>query len=162
MREQKWCAVELVRRMLVCVTISGILLVVASGVVLADPKDYVGIIRPELTDKTKAMFEQLSEDALKANQEDVAAYYSAWARGAWWGSGWVFVDDDGSNYIITNRHVAEQAEKLDFQLEQPDGAVKTFNNCPILYVSDEIDLAVAQFPDEQKVYSKSFSLNTDI
>ena len=144
------------------VAMVAILFLVAAGQAHADLKEYVGIIRPELNEKTKRMFQDLSDYFKSKGQQGEADYFASWAQGAWHGSGWVLIDEDGSNYIITNRHVAQQAERIDFQLEQPDGSMKSYDNCPILYIDNDVDLAVAQFPEGKKVYDRGFSLNMEI
>ncbi len=139
-----------------------VLLLTAIGASAADLRQYVGIIRPEFNEQTKQLFLSLADMWKAQGQQDLADYFTNWAHGAWHGTGWVFVDSDGSNFIITNRHVAQQAERIDFQLEDPSGAVTSFNNCPILYVDHDIDLAVAQFPNGQKVYTQGFPINAGV
>jgi S1-C subfamily serine protease len=151
------------QRLLSVCLMAAVLLTAAAGA-FADLKEYVGIIRPVFNDQTNRMFKDLSDYFKKNGQDDLANYFGDIGSPglAWHGSGWVLVDEDGTNYIITNRHVAQQAERIDFQLEQPDGSMKNYNDCPILYVDDEIDLAIAQFPDFKSVYSRSFPLNSDV
>ena len=150
------------RRKVAVLVMACTLLVPALGAIAADLRQYVGIIRPEFNDQTKQLFLSLADGWKAQGQQDLADYFTNWAHGAWHGSGWVFVDSDGSNFIITNRHVAQQAERIDFELQEPDGSVQTYNNCPILYIDDAIDLAVAQFPNGQKVYSQSFPINPNV
>jgi hypothetical protein len=107
----------------------------------------------------KNMFMKLA-DQFKDNQ-DLVDFFTGWATGNRYGTGWVFVDNDGSNYILTNRHVAEQAERIDFTLEDENGSTRGFKNCPILYIDKDIDLAVAQFPKQENVFQRSFALNMD-
>ena len=154
---------RLQRKMLSAFLVAVLFLVAAAGA-FADLKEYVGIIRPVFNDQTTKMFKELSDFFKSKGQKDYADYFGALGSpgAAWHGSGWVLVDEDGTNYIITNRHVAQQAERIDFQLEQPDGSMKSFDDCPILFVDDDIDLAVAQFPDFKNVYSRSFPLNSDV
>jgi len=152
------------QRRLASAIIMVVLFLAAAGAAFAALKEYVGIIRPVFNDQTTRMFKELSDYFKSKGQKDYADYFGSLGSpgAAWHGSGWVLVDVDGTNYIITNRHVAQQAERIDFQLEQPDGSMKSFDDCPILFVDDDVDLAVAQFPDFKNVYSRSFPLNSDV
>jgi S1-C subfamily serine protease len=147
------------RRKAVAVLIAGVLFLIVAGYALANPRDYVGIVSLELNNQMKNMFVMLT-NLFKDNQ-DLVDFFTGWATGNQHGTGWVFVDNDGSNYILTNRHVAEQAEWLDFTLEDENGSTRSFKKCPILYVDKDIDLAVAQFPNQENVFQKSFALNMD-
>ena len=40
--------------------------------------------------------------------------------------------------------------------------MKSYDNCPILYIDNDVDLAVAQFPEAKKVYDRGFWLNMEI
>jgi len=59
----------------------GILFLEAAGPARADLKDHVGIIRPELNEKTKGMFQDLSDYFKSKGQQGEASYLANWAQG---------------------------------------------------------------------------------
>jgi S1-C subfamily serine protease len=131
----------------------------AAGLLHAEIKDYVFIVKPVYHEKTRALFLDLAKyfaDNANANAE---AYFRAMAGEYAHGTGWVYVDKDGQNYLITNRHVVIGAEKVNIYQEALDGTQKAFLDCPILYVDTQMDLAVCQFPGAQKVYRTGFRLD---
>lgn len=72
------------------------------------------------------------------------------------------MDDDGSNYIFTNRHVVNTAERVDLHFQKPDGTVQVFQDCPILYVDDQFDVALVEFPHSQKVFERGLKIESEI
>ena len=78
------------------------------------------------------------------------------------GTGWVIVDNDGLNYLVTNRHVVIGAEKVNVYQESQDGTRRAFMDCPILYVDSQMDLAICQFPGAQKLFRAGFPLDTRV
>jgi hypothetical protein len=51
---------------------------------------------------------------------------------------------------------------MDIVFENDDGSETVYRNCPILYVDNEIDMAVVQFPEAKKVFSDGFKIDTDL
>ncbi len=126
----------------------------------ADLKDYVVLIKPLYHQKTRALFLELAESFKEKGSAEGQKYFTALAGEHAFGSGWVVVDADGQNYVITNRHVVIGAEKVNIYIESVEGDQKAFLDCPILYVDPQMDLAVAQFPGAQKVFKTGFKLDT--
>ena len=85
---------------------------------------------------------------MKADGYDgAAAILKAYAKdGSGSGSGFVYVAKDGTNYIVTNRHVVAQADSVTLEFEKPDGSQTVFKNCPIVAVGQDIDLALVALP----------------
>ena len=132
----------------------------APGLLRADVKDWVFLVKPIFHEKTRALFLDLAKDFGDKGSAEGQRYFTALAGEHAFGSGWVVVDADGQNYIITNRHVVIGAEKVNIYIEDEEGAQKAFLDCPILYVDGQMDLAVAQFPGAQKVFKSGFKLDT--
>jgi serine protease Do len=126
----------------------------------AEVKDYVVIIRQKLHEKTIDTFLSVADYYEEKGEPELAGIFRAIAEGGH-GSGFVFVDEDGENYIITNRHVVNFAENIDIEVETKEGKIKTYTDCPILYIDRNLDLAVVQFPEGEKVYSEGLELDTD-
>ncbi len=140
--------------------LSWCLLMLTPVLLHADLKDYVLLIKPLYHQKTRALFLELSKSFADKGSPEGQKYFAALAGEHAFGSGWVVVDADGQNYIITNRHVVIGAEKVNIYIENVEGEQKAFQDCPILYVDPQMDLAVAQFPGAQKIFKTGFKLDT--
>jgi serine protease Do len=139
------------------VLLAGILL--AQGV-FADLKDYIVIVKPVFHEKTRALFLDLAKAFGDQGAQNEKDYFTAMAGEHAHGSGWVVVDSDGQNYIITNRHVVIEAQTVNVYIEAADGTQTPYLDCPILYVDEVMDLAVCQFPKAQKVFKTGFKIET--
>jgi S1-C subfamily serine protease len=125
-------------------------------------KDYVPIVKVQYHQKTKETFIQIADYFEKRGDWQTAEFFRSFSEKDTWGSGFIFVDESGNNYIITNRHVVEQSETMDIVFENDDGSETVYQNCPILYVDNDIDIAIVQFPDAKKIFEKGFKINTDL
>jgi serine protease Do len=125
----------------------------------AELKDYIFIVKPVYHQKTRSLFLDLAKYFGDKGDTGAQAYFTGMAGEYAHGTGWVVVDSDGQNYLITNRHVVIGAEKVNAYLESVDGDQKIFADCPILYVDNQMDLAVIQFPGAQKVFKAGFRLD---
>ncbi|MBQ1725898.1 MAG: trypsin-like peptidase domain-containing protein, partial [Treponema sp.] len=76
------------------------------------------------------------------------------------GSGFVYVAPDGTNYIVTNRHVVSSCEKASVQFEQEDGSYKTYNNLKVLASDRDLDLALLSFPEGEKPFARGMSISS--
>jgi serine protease Do len=121
-------------------------------------KDYIVIVKAELHEKTRDTFLDIAEYFEEEGDEELADIFRSFAEG-WHGSGFIVVDEEGNNYVITNRHVVIQSEKVDIEIETPEGKKRVFLDCPILYVDRKLDLAVIQFPDNEKVRDLGLELD---
>jgi hypothetical protein len=89
----------------------------------------------------------------------MAEIFRSFAQGGH-GSGFVITDSSGENYIITNSHVVAHAEKVNVEIQKYDGTIKTYTSCPIVYLDDELDLAVLRFPNKEKVFKEGFIVDS--
>jgi S1-C subfamily serine protease/beta-xylosidase len=133
-----------------------------SQTVFADLTDYIVVVKPIFHKTTQATFLKLAQRFEKDGHSDLASYFSNLAGEHGHGTGWIYVDHDGENYIITNRHVVSQAEKVNVYFMNPDGSQVSYNDCPILYVDDQFDLAICQFPKKSRKYPKALEANTAV
>ena len=143
-----------------CVVVSVLVLLFTAVLLHAELKDYIFIIKPVYHEKTRALFLDLAKYFGEKGNANAQAYFTGMAGEYAHGTGWVVVDSDGQNYLITNRHVVIGAEKVNAYQENADGSQKVFSDCPILYVDSQMDLAVIQFPGARKVFKTGFRLDT--
>lgn len=54
----------------------------------------------------------------------------------------MYRNENGTPYLVTNRHVVQQAHAARVFFESLDGTVTSSDDVPIIYADDEIDLAV--------------------
>lgn len=78
------------------------------------------------------------------------------------GSGFIYVAPNGKNYVITNRHVICDANTstVIFQNEENDSEI-IYNNLTILAANDELDLAILEFPNDERPFSKGINFFSD-
>jgi len=126
----------------------------------ADLKQYVALIEAQYYEETRQMFQSLAVHFSDQGNTDLAGFFNAYAQGGGFGSGWVHVTPDGANYIITNQHVVSQAGSVTIRFEQPDGSFLSYPDAPIVYVDDNMDLAVVQFPNGARVFENGFPIDT--
>lgn len=77
------------------------------------------------------------------------------------GSGFVYVAKDGTNYIITNHHVVEDYSNVCVEFVNPQTKEKTlYEDLEVVAVSDNVDLALLAFPKGKKPFKTGFELYT--
>jgi len=126
----------------------------------AQIRDYVAIVRPVFTEKTVAFLESLSESMRRDGYPDAADMLKAYAKGGY-GSGFVYVAKDGTNYIVTNRHVVAQAESVKLEFEKENGKQIVYDNCRVIAVDDDLDIALISFPINSKPFKNGLPLTKD-
>ena len=135
-----------------------LLVVVFSTSLFAQTRERVFIVKPNIQNRTKEQFLEAADSW--ENHED---WFADWLRGqaeGGHGSGFLYVDDQGDNYIITNKHVVLHAESAD--VVQRVGRTDTvFPDCPILYISDTTDLAILTFPEYAREFDAGFPISLE-
>ncbi len=137
------------------------LLLMLSSLVFAQTssiRDYVGVINQTYHPSIVDFFEEMKEE-MKGNADAVKAV-DRYLRGPF-GTGFVYVDDKGDNYIITNNHVINQAHTLKFTLEKTDGSKVIYEGIKVLAVDEDMDIAVLVFADRSKPFTTGLSFLTD-
>lgn len=138
------------------------LLLIGGIAAQAQVRNLVPIVRPVLHESTKAFILKLGESMAKDGYSDAAEYLKAWAEGGF-GSGFVYLDPrDGRNFVVTNRHVVAQAELVTLEFEKEDGSTTSYKSCPILAVSETLDLALIGFPNGANPFSAGISLSSSL
>jgi serine protease Do len=124
----------------------------------AQVKSYVGVVSgkktPEFNSTMRANASSLTNDGY----DDLGEYIDLYLDGTF-GSGFVFVDKDNTNYIITNKHVIEQATEASITFENEDGSKTTFDNLELVAVDDDIDLALFKFKDNSQPFKKGLPIS---
>jgi serine protease Do len=128
-----------------------------STTLFAQVKNYIPIVKPVLYEKTKETFENVANKFEQKNHPELANIFRSYAQGGH-GSGFVYLDSDGENYIITNRHVVANSQFVNLEFPGKGSTKTVYESCPIIYTDDNIDLAVVKFPNDEKVFDKSFKL----
>ncbi|MCL2441788.1 MAG: serine protease [Treponema sp.] len=91
--------------------------------------------------------------------DQLAFWFSANRRGGS-GSGFVYVDDKGNNYIITNYHVVAQAYTFTVTFENEDNSIKQqFTNLTVFREDRENDLAILQFSNGEKPFKAGLPIS---
>jgi S1-C subfamily serine protease/opacity protein-like surface antigen len=129
------------------------------GISNAGVRDYIPIVKATYPEKTLTQFATLADYFLQLGDTAWAVFFAdLYQGGAWHGSGFVVTGEGGTNYVITNRHVAINSVNVNLEFQNEDGSSSTYDNCEILYVDDKMDLAVIQFPRRQSVFRHGFPL----
>ena len=120
-------------------------------------KEKVCIVREQFSDSSKKW---IKKNAEYLRQQGFAKQSKLMEKidGNTFGSGFVYVAPDGTNYIVTNRHVVSSCEKASVQFEQEDGSYKTYSNLKVLASDRDLDLALLSFPKGENPFAKGMSI----
>lgn len=136
-------------------------LALADSVEAVNPRSYVAAVKVRYHTAVVESFSNIAQELRDHGFHDAAAWYeNRLSQAGWHGTGFVVVDEDGTNYVITNRHVVNQAELVDLVFENESGAQTTYARCPIVYVSENYDLAVLKFADDGRPFEEGFHIST--
>jgi S1-C subfamily serine protease len=93
-------------------------------------------------------------------EQDNQAYALENERRGGFGSGFVYVDDEGNNFIITNYHVVEGAYRFSAAFMDERSQIRSsYTNLSILNVDTDNDLAVLAFPRGVRPFQKGFAIS---
>uniref|UniRef100_UPI003890F31B S1 family peptidase n=1 Tax=Treponema sp. TaxID=166 RepID=UPI003890F31B len=141
-------------------TVLAALLFFATTACFAQIRSYVGIVRQQYFPEHIKYFEKYRDDLNDKGYSTYAKYVDAYLKGGF-GSGFVYVGSDGTNYIITNRHVVSQAASASVEFENADtGEITKYENLTVLLTDDEIDIAILGFKNGEKPFKKGLSLSS--
>lgn len=125
----------------------------------AQIKNYVGIVREKYHSANISVLEEYRDTLQSKGYTSYAQSIDSYLKGGF-GSGFVYVAPDGTNYIITNRHVVSQAESVSVEFEGADGGTTKYDNLKVLNADEEIDLAILSFPKGVKPFKKGLTFAT--
>ena len=96
-----------------------------AALMTAQVKNSVCVVRQQYYPSHVEFLEDLRDSLKKRGYSSYAEYVDGYLKGGF-GSGFVYVDKDGTNYIITNRHVVSQAASASVEFENTDGSSSKF------------------------------------
>lgn len=126
--------------------------------VSAQLRDYVCVVKTNLHENNVNNFEKIGDYFQEEGNDAIASIFYGFSKG-FFGSGFVYVTDSGENYIITNRHVVAASATVDLIFHSKDGDETIYEDCPVAYISNELDIAILQFPEAEKVLKESLSIS---
>lgn len=114
-------------------------------------RETVAIVRPKLSESTQTFLTDFSKSLRGDGFYAAADVLQNYGKGSF-GTGFVYRDTHNNRlYIITNRHVVEQADQVDIEFSLPDNSTKRFAACPVVGVHDDFDLAFIALPEGANV-----------
>ena len=122
-------------------------------------RDYVGLIsiryHPDVVEYMGKFKDAFEKKGYSSAAKSIDNYLKGLS-----GSGFVYVAPDGTNYILTNEHVAAQSDSLTITFEKQDGSKTIYERLKVLYVDEEKDLALLVFDDGIKPFTQGLSFST--
>jgi S1-C subfamily serine protease len=129
-----------------------------------DIRDYICVVNSSYHPNINQFLDTRIKEAMGtglAKQDDYAALLETTRRGGH-GSGFVYVDGNGDNYIITNYHVIDGAYRLSVTFESETGTKTRYLNLTVLNADAKMDLAILAFPPGQRPFRRGLSFTNDI
>jgi len=126
-----------------------------------DIRDYICIVNRYVHPNMERYLNTTINNLIAKGDEDsdnYAATLEAEKRGGF-GSGFVYVDSSGNNFIITNYHVIVGAYRLSVTFESESGEKTVIKNLSILSVDEQEDLAILAFPSGQKPFRRGVPIS---
>ncbi|MDR0443074.1 MAG: serine protease [Treponema sp.] len=122
-------------------------------------RDYVGMISQGFHPDTIEFLRKLKSNLEKKGLNDSVRSLEEIIKGDS-GTGFVYVDNDGKNYILTNYHVISLAHTLSITFEKQDGEKTKFSDLTIVAADEDMDIALLAFAGGQKLFDQGLSLLT--
>ena len=132
----------------------GALLVVFGGLSLSaqdNLRNSVAVVRPSYSKENLAFFGQMSSTLIQNGYITSARALKSMELGKGFGSGFVYATSSGSAYIVTNKHVVKDASMADITFFTENNDSLIYQNCPIVAVSSNLDIALVALPAEAKI-----------
>lgn len=125
----------------------------------AQVKNYVGIVRQKYYPAHETFLKDLADSLNQRGYTTYSEYVNEYLKGGF-GSGFVYVDGNGTNYVVTNRHVVSQAASASIEFENEDGSTRKYENLSVLITDDDIDLAVLKFEENAKPFKSGLTFSS--
>lgn len=116
--------------------------------IFADIRDAVCVVRPNYEEKILQFMDDAADEISKAGYSDIAELFEK-AKDGVFGSGFFIHGQNKKIYVLTNYHVAAYASSLSLEIENIDGAKIKIENCPVVAIDEELDLAIAEVEDKR-------------
>ena len=124
-------------------------------------RDYVCVVNRYLHPNMERYLDMLINQFIEEGDEDSDNYardLEGIKRGGS-GSGFVYVDRKGNNFIITNYHVIVGAYRLSVTFENENREKTVYKNLSVLNVDESADLAILAFPSGQRPFKKGIPIS---
>ena len=122
-------------------------------------RDYVGLINQTYHPGIVSFFEKIKTDLEKRGESDAVKAIDIFLRGDT-GSGFIYSDERGNLYVITNNHVISQAYLLSISFESQNGSRRKFDNLRVIAADEENDLAILAFAAGDRPAARGLSFLT--
>ena len=122
-------------------------------------RDYVGLLSIRYHPDVVTYMEKFRGAFEKKGYSNAAKSIDNYLKGLS-GSGFIYVAQDGTNYVLTNEHVVSQSESLSITFEKQDGSKTIYERLKVLFVDEEKDLAILVFDDGVKPFTRGLSFYT--
>jgi serine protease Do len=119
-------------------------------------RDYVTVIHQSYHPGVVDYVNTLKKFAENRGEDDMVRNIDAFLKGGF-GSGFVYVDSEGNNYIITNYHVIARAYSISIEFEKTDGSKTLFSGLNILAADEDMDIAILAFPASERPFQSGLS-----
>lgn len=125
----------------------------------AQVKQYVGIVRQQYYSEYVDIFKNMSKELKSEGYNTYSKAIDSYLEGGF-GSGFVWVAKDGTNYIVTNRHVVANAETVSVEFEDEEtGAITKYEGLRIVATDDDIDIAILAFKNGERPFAKGLEFS---
>ncbi|MDE5581752.1 MAG: serine protease [Treponemataceae bacterium] len=113
-------------------------------------RSQVGIVRGQFSQDFTSKMESCREKIRGTGYTTYAKAIDAYLAGGF-GSGFVYAADDGTTYVLTNRHVIMEADKASIEFESSDGKSEIYEDLAVVAMNEDIDVAILAFPSNKNV-----------
>jgi serine protease Do len=122
-------------------------------------RDYVGLINQTFHPDIVTYLGKFRDEFDKRGNKDAARSIDTYLKGSS-GTGFVYVAEDGANYIITNHHVITQSYDISVTFEKQDGTRVKYEGLEIIAADEDMDIALLSFPRGGKPFTEGLSFLT--
>lgn len=123
-------------------------------------KDYVGIVRGNIPKEVNSALKDSKTEFNSKGYEEYSKFISEYLESCF-GSGFVFVDEDGTNYVVTNLHVVSHAKTATFEIQSDDGKLEQYKDLYVYYVDDTVDVALLRFNGNKNPFKRGLDISTN-
>lgn len=129
--------------------------------VFAQVRKQVCIVRPNYSDEIKEELKDFIPRLKKLELENPEEYIENFIEKGSSGSGFIYVDEKGNNYVITNRHVIADAKTCNVVFYKDKGKNVVYRDLKIFAANADLDLAILVFPDNKKPFDSGLEFADD-
>lgn len=108
-------------------------------------RDYVCIVKGNLSSKNQEILTQYKESLETSGYSRYAQYIESFLMGTF-GSGFIYYSNE-TPFIITNQHVISEYETVNVVFENDDGSLTEFKDLKVIASDENIDIAIIALPE---------------